>query len=65
MDNMYYIGHLIDVDGDGWVTEEQAQKICQIMNAQSKNIRYISGNFTSQTVSNDREAAQQTRLHEE
>lgn len=31
-DEMYYVGHLVDVDGDGWVSEEDAQKILDQMN---------------------------------
>ena len=27
MDNMYYVGNLVDVDGNGWVTKAEAQAI--------------------------------------
>jgi len=25
MDNMYYVGNIVDVDGNGWVTKQEAQ----------------------------------------
>lgn len=27
MNDMYYVGNIIDVDGDGWVTKAEAQMI--------------------------------------
>jgi hypothetical protein len=27
MNDMYYVGNIIDVDGDGWVTKQEAQAI--------------------------------------
>jgi hypothetical protein len=27
MNDMYYVGNIIDVDGDGWVTKSEAQSI--------------------------------------
>ncbi len=27
MNDMYYVGNLVDVDGDGWVTKSEAQAI--------------------------------------
>jgi hypothetical protein len=33
-DNMYYIGDLIDNDRDGWVFEDQAIEIIEIINNQ-------------------------------
>jgi hypothetical protein len=27
MDNMYYVGNIVDVDGNGWVTKQEAQAI--------------------------------------
>jgi hypothetical protein len=27
MNDMYYVGNIIDVDGDGWVTKSEAQAI--------------------------------------
>jgi len=27
MNDMYYVGNIIDVDGDGWVTKAEAQAI--------------------------------------
>jgi hypothetical protein len=27
MNDMYYVGNIIDVDGDGWVTKQEAQSI--------------------------------------
>jgi hypothetical protein len=26
-DGLYYVGHIVDVDGDGWVTEDEALSI--------------------------------------
>ena len=27
MNDMYYVGNIIDVDGDGWVSKQEAQAI--------------------------------------
>jgi hypothetical protein len=27
MNDMYYVGNLVDVDGNGWVTKQEAQAI--------------------------------------
>jgi hypothetical protein len=27
MNDMYYVGNIIDMDGDGWVTKQEAQAI--------------------------------------
>ena len=27
MNDMYYVGNLVDVDGDGWVSKAEAQQI--------------------------------------
>ena len=27
MNDMYYVGNIVDVDGDGWVTKSEAQAI--------------------------------------
>lgn len=32
-DGMYYIGHIVDIDGDGWVDEETAELILVEYNA--------------------------------
>jgi hypothetical protein len=32
IDDMYFIGHIWEVDGDGWVDQEQALKILDILN---------------------------------
>lgn len=31
-DGMYYVGHLVDIDGDGWVTELEALSILEALN---------------------------------
>ena len=31
-DHMYYVGHLVDLDGDGWVDEETAVQIVKQIN---------------------------------
>jgi len=41
-DEMYYIGHLVDVDGDGWVNEENAQKILDQINQPSSDKTYTN-----------------------
>jgi len=46
-DSMYYIGHLIDHDGDGWVFEEDALKALDIINKGE----YSKGGETGGTVS--------------
>lgn len=32
-DGMYYVGHIVDMDGDGWVDEETAELILLEHNA--------------------------------
>ena len=32
-DDMYYVGHIVDMDGDGWVDEETAELILLEYNA--------------------------------
>ncbi len=31
-DGLYFVGHLADIDGDGWVSEEEALSIIQSLN---------------------------------
>ena len=31
-DGLYYVGHIVDVDNDGWVTEEEAISILKAYN---------------------------------
>jgi len=31
-DGLYYVGHIVDVDGDGWVTEAEALSILEAYN---------------------------------
>jgi len=31
MNDMYYVGNLVDVDGDGWVSKAEAQSILDEM----------------------------------
>jgi hypothetical protein len=31
-DGLYYVGHIADVDGDGWVTEAEALSILKAYN---------------------------------
>jgi hypothetical protein len=31
-DGLYYVGHIIDVDNDGWVTEAEALSILEAYN---------------------------------
>lgn len=33
LNGFYYVGHLIDVDGDGWVSKEEAETIVKLINA--------------------------------
>ena len=35
-DYMYYIGNIIDVDGDGWVNKEDAIAIIELINLSEK-----------------------------
>jgi hypothetical protein len=38
MNDMYYVGNIVDVDGDGWVTKSEAQAILdEVMNDDSDN----------------------------
>jgi hypothetical protein len=32
-DGLYYVGNIVDVDGDGWVDEEQIELIIEELNA--------------------------------
>ena len=32
-DGLFYVGHLIDIDGDGWVDEETAELVLLEYNA--------------------------------
>jgi hypothetical protein len=32
MNDMYYVGNLVDVDGNGWVTKAEAQAILEEIN---------------------------------
>lgn len=32
LDGMFYVGNIVDTDGDGWVTEAEAEEICRIAN---------------------------------
>jgi hypothetical protein len=34
-DEMYYVGHLVDMDNDGWVDEQTAIEILKTLNNQS------------------------------
>jgi hypothetical protein len=31
-DGLYFIGHIIDADGDDWVSEEEALEVLRIVN---------------------------------
>jgi hypothetical protein len=31
-ENMFFVGHIADVDGDGWVTKEEAESIIESIN---------------------------------
>ena len=31
MNDMYYVGNIVDVDGNGWVTKQEAQAILDEM----------------------------------
>lgn len=33
IDGLYYVGHIIDMDGDGWVDEETAELVLLEYNA--------------------------------
>lgn len=33
IDDMYHVGHLIDIDGSPWVTKGEAEEILEIVNA--------------------------------
>jgi len=32
VDGLYFVGHIVDVDGDGWVTEAEALSILEAYN---------------------------------
>lgn len=31
VDGMYYVGNIIDIDGDGWVDKETAEHIIELL----------------------------------
>lgn len=31
-EDMFFVGHIVDVDGDGWVTKEEAESIIESIN---------------------------------
>ena len=31
-DGLYFVGHIADIDGDGWVSEEEALSIIKSLN---------------------------------
>ena len=33
-DDMYYIGDIVDVDGSGWVTKQEAEQLIDMINAE-------------------------------
>ena len=37
MNDMYYVGNIIDMDGDGWVTKSEAQDILNEMGMGDSN----------------------------
>ena len=38
MNDMYYVGNLVDVDGNGWVSKSEAQMILdEVMGDESEN----------------------------
>ena len=37
-DDWYYVGDIIDMDGPGWVIEEEAQKIIEEYNENLKHL---------------------------
>lgn len=38
MNDMYYVGNIIDVDGDGWVSKSEAQSILdELMGSDNNN----------------------------
>ncbi len=50
-DGMYYVGHIADIDGDGWVTEDEARSIIasiNISNAPKELIFWIDGDYEAE-----------------
>jgi hypothetical protein len=44
-DGLYYVGDVVDVDGDGWVDEEQLELIIEELNAGvTSNIMFAFSN---------------------
>jgi len=37
MNDMYYVGNIIDMDGDGWVTKQEAQAILDELMGDNNN----------------------------
>ena len=40
-DGLYYVGNVIDIDGDGWVDEEQVELIIEEINAGVGKVQII------------------------
>ena len=38
LDGMYYVGHILDIDGNPWVTKEIAQQILDEIHKKSKEL---------------------------
>ncbi len=38
LDGMYYVGHILDMDGNPWVTKEIAQQILDDVHKKSKEL---------------------------
>jgi hypothetical protein len=47
-DGMYYVGHIADIDGDGWVTLEEAESIIasiNLSNAPNELLFWVDGDY--------------------
>jgi hypothetical protein len=50
-DGMYYVGHIADIDGDGWVTLEEAESIIasiNLSNAPDELLFWVDGDYEAQ-----------------
>lgn len=41
VDGMFFVGHIADIDGDGWVTEGEAESIINSINESLKQSSYV------------------------
>ncbi len=44
MNDMYYVGNIVDVDGNGWVTKQEAQSILDELMGDVEDVKDVKPN---------------------